>query len=99
MSSISMPSLVGDMKRSVAGVMPGLRVEVVPNATDRQPTLALTFEVGTPMRAIKDSVIQAILKLTRGERKQAAQILGINPRTIRRRVGRKSAHARSGAPV
>lgn len=54
-----------------------------------QPTFSLTFSVNTPMKEIHDAVIRTILQHTRGNRLRAAQILQINPRTIRRRLGKK----------
>jgi DNA-binding NtrC family response regulator len=59
--------------------------------TDVQPTFTLTFSVGTPMREIHDAVIKTILQYTRSNRLRAAQMLQINPRTIRRRLGKKEA--------
>jgi len=54
-----------------------------------QPTFTLTFSLGTSMREIHDSVIRMILQHTRSNRLRAAQLLKINPRTIRRRLGKK----------
>jgi DNA-binding NtrC family response regulator len=63
--------------------------EVTP--IEMQPTFTLTFTLGTPMREIHDTVIRTVLQYTRGNRLRAAQMLQINPRTIRRRLGRKEA--------
>ena len=57
--------------------------------TDVQPTFTLTFSMGTPMREIHDAVIKTVLQYTRSNRLRAAQMLQINPRTIRRRLGKK----------
>jgi len=54
-----------------------------------QPTFTLTFSVGTSMREIHDAVIKTVLQYTRSNRLRAAQMLQINPRTIRRRLGKK----------
>src|SRR5208283_1478450 len=54
-----------------------------------QPTFTLTFTVGTRMRELHDTIIRTILQHTRGNRLRAAQLLQINPRTIRRRLGKK----------
>jgi len=54
-----------------------------------QPTFTLTFSIGTPMREIHDAVIRTMLQYTRSNRLRAAQMLQINPRTIRRRLGKK----------
>jgi len=61
--------------------------EVTP--VDMQPTFTLTFSIGTTMREIHDTVIRTILQHTRSNRLRAAQLLHINPRTIRRRLGKK----------
>jgi DNA-binding protein Fis len=60
---------------------------------ETQPTFTLTFSIGTSMREIHDTVIKAILQHTRSNRLRAAQLLQINPRTIRRRLGKKEAAA------
>ena len=41
------------------------------------------------MREIHDAVIRTVLQYTRNNRLRAAQLLQINPRTIRRRLGKK----------
>lgn len=56
---------------------------------EMQPTFTLTFTLGTPMREISDTVIRTVLQYTRSNRLRAAQLLQINPRTIRRRLGKK----------
>jgi DNA-binding NtrC family response regulator len=58
---------------------------------EMQPTFTLTFTLGTPMREISDTVIRTVLQYARGNRLRAAQLLQINPRTIRRRLGKKEA--------
>ncbi len=63
--------------------------EVTP--VEMQPTFTLTFTLGTPMKEIHDTVIRTLLQYTRGNRLRAAQMLRINPRTIRRRLGKKEA--------
>jgi DNA-binding NtrC family response regulator len=54
-----------------------------------QPTFTLAFTLGTRMRDLHDTIIRTILEHTRGNRLRAAQLLHINPRTIRRRLGKK----------
>lgn len=54
-----------------------------------QPDFTVVFTPSTPMREIHDAVIQTVLRYTHGNRSQAAQLLQINPRTIRRHLGRK----------
>lgn len=60
---------------------------------EMQPTFTLTFTLGTPMREISDTVIRTVLQYTRSNRLRAAQLLEINPRTIRRRIGKKEGGA------
>jgi DNA-binding NtrC family response regulator len=78
-----------DVKDFVAGPRPvtPLVKEVTP--MEMQPTFTLTFSVGTSMREIHDTVIRTMLQYTRSNRLRAAQLLQINPRTIRRRLGKK----------
>jgi DNA-binding NtrC family response regulator len=59
------------------------------------PTFTLTFTLGTRMRELHDTIIRTVLQYTRGNRLRAAQLLQINPRTIRRRLGKKEAAADS----
>jgi len=54
-----------------------------------QPTLTLAFTLGTSMRDLHDTIISAVLQQTGGNRLHAAKLLHINPRTIRRRLGKK----------
>jgi DNA-binding NtrC family response regulator len=77
-----------DMKDLVAGPRPVSPVkEITP--MEMQPTFTLTFSIGTSMREIHDTVISTVLQHTRSNRLRAAQLLRINPRTIRRRLGKK----------
>lgn len=55
-----------------------------------RPSFTVVFTPDTPMRQIHDRVIQTLLRFTHGNRSLAAQLLRINPRTIRRHLGRKS---------
>ena len=54
-----------------------------------QPAFTVMFSPSTPMREIHDAVIRTVLRYTHGNRSRAAQLLQINPRTIRRHLGRK----------
>ena len=56
---------------------------------EMQPAFTLTFTLGSPMREITDTIIRTVLQYARGNRLRAAQMLDINPRTIRRRLGKK----------
>ena len=77
-----------DVKEMVAGPRPVTAFkEITP--MEMQPTFTLTFSIGTTMREVHDSVIRTILQYTRNNRLRAAQMLQINPRTIRRRLGKK----------
>jgi len=77
-----------DVKEPVAGPRPVTPFkEVTP--MEMQPTFSLTFSIGTSMREIHDAVIRTVLQYTRSNRLRAAQLLQINPRTIRRRLGKK----------
>jgi len=64
---------------------------------EMQPTFTLTFSLGTSMKEIHDTVIRTVLQYTRSNRLRAAQLLQINPRTIRRRLGKKEAAAARAA--
>ena len=52
-------------------------------------TFSLTFAVGTTMRQFQDEIIRRVLAYSGGKRVRAAQLLGINPRTIQRHLGHK----------
>ena len=81
-----------DVRELVAIPRPVATVkEVTP--VEMQPTFTLTFTLATPMREIHDAVIKTVLQFTRGNRLRAAQLLQINPRTIRRRLGKKESAA------
>jgi DNA-binding NtrC family response regulator len=54
-----------------------------------QPAFSVAFTPSTPMKEIHDAVIQTVLRYTHGNRSRAAELLQINPRTIRRHLGRK----------
>ena len=61
--------------------------EAVP--VEAQPTFTIAFTLGTRMKDLHDTIIRTVLQQTRGNRLRAAQLLHINPRTIRRRLGKK----------
>ena len=82
-----------DVKEFVPGPRP---VASIKDVAEMQPTFTLTFAIGTSMREIHDAVIRTVLQYTRSNRLRAAQLLQINPRTIRRRLGKKDG-AGSGA--
>jgi DNA-binding NtrC family response regulator len=68
--------------RAVAAAGDAVPVEV-------QPTFTIAFTLGTRMKDLHDTIIRTVLQQTRGNRLRAAQLLHINPRTIRRRLGKK----------
>jgi|SRR5690242_15140234 DNA-binding NtrC family response regulator len=90
MKPFTTPRSAAEVKEFVAGPKPVTPIkEVTP--VEMQPTFTLTFSLGTPMREIHDTVIRTVLQYARGNRLRAAQLLQINPRTIRRRLGKKEA--------
>ena len=77
-----------DVREFVGNPKPVASVkEITP--VEMQPAFTLTFALGTAMKEIHDVVIRTVLQYTRGNRLRAAQLLRINPRTIRRRLGKK----------
>ena len=73
-------------------VSPASKPVVVPAdpvPVEVQPTFTIAFTLGTRMRDLHDTIIRTVLQQTRGNRLRAAQLLHINPRTIRRRLGKK----------
>ncbi|MFM7204580.1 MAG: sigma-54-dependent transcriptional regulator [Myxococcota bacterium] len=65
---------------SIADLPPALRKGA------RASTRALSFPLGTPLREIELKVILETLKHTNGDKNLAAHLLGINPRTIYRKL-------------
>ena len=58
----------------------------VTDAAHRAPSRVIPIEVGTPLDEIEKTVITETLKLTGGNKKMAAQLLGIATRTIYRKL-------------
>lgn len=52
----------------------------------RTTARALTFPIGTPLREVELKMIQETLRHTQGDKNLAAHLLGINPRTIYRKL-------------
>ena len=76
----------------VKEVTPGSRTVAVASEAapgEVQPTFTIAFTLGTRMKDLHDTIIRTVLQQTRGNRLRAAQLLHINPRTIRRRLGKK----------
>jgi DNA-binding NtrC family response regulator len=63
--------------------------EALMKTMELQPTLTLAFTLGTRMRDLHDTIISTVLQQTGGNRMHASKLLHINPRTIRRRLGKK----------
>ena len=82
------PKGLGDVHEVVVNPKPTGSVKQF-SSVETQPTFTLTFTLGTPMHEIQDAVIRTVLQYGRGNRLRAAQLLDINPRTIRRRLGKK----------
>ncbi|HVZ34585.1 MAG TPA: helix-turn-helix domain-containing protein, partial [Polyangiaceae bacterium] len=66
-----------------------------PIAAAPQRERALSFAVGTPLEEIERRVIHATLEHTNGDKRLAAQLLGIATRTIYRKLDAE----REGLPV
>jgi two-component system response regulator HydG len=65
-----------------------IRPEDLPDlvASDASAMQYLTIQLGTPLDEIEQQVIQQTLRLTRGNKRLAAQLLGIATRTIYRKL-------------
>jgi len=68
---------LGSGGRPVAGIEP---------MHQAPPKNVVTIEPGTTMEAIERAVIQAALRETRGNRRKAAEMLGIGERTLYRKI-------------
>jgi DNA-binding NtrC family response regulator len=80
--------VAGEVKEFAAAPRPVMASQEV-TPMDIQQTFTLSFSLGTTMREIHDAVIQKVLESTQYNRLRAAALLKINPRTIRRRLGKK----------
>jgi len=76
-----------DKKTATSVVL--VSAEALMNTMEMQPTLTLAFTLGTSMRDLHDTIISTVLEHAGGNRMHAAKLLHINPRTIRRRLGKK----------
>lgn len=78
-----------DLSELTAGLNPSAVIKPA-TSDDTQPTFTLTFALAAPMREIEEAVMSTVLQFCHGNRLRAAQLLDINPRTIRRRLGKKN---------
>ncbi|MBX3181003.1 MAG: sigma-54-dependent Fis family transcriptional regulator [Polyangiaceae bacterium] len=60
--------------------------DAVAQASPRAPD-SLEFPIGTPLDEVEERLIRATLKHTSGDKRLAAQLLGISTRTIYRKLG------------
>lgn len=65
-----------------------IRAEDLPDliASDAHARKYLTIQLGTPLEEIEQQVIQQTLRMTKGNKRLAAQLLGIATRTIYRKI-------------
>jgi DNA-binding NtrC family response regulator len=63
-----------------------LRVGAIGPRRDEPPPNVVTVEPGTKMQDVERMVIEAALKETRGNRRRAAELLGIGERTLYRKI-------------
>jgi DNA-binding NtrC family response regulator len=82
-----------DKKTATSVVL--VSTEALMKIMEMQPTFTLAFTLGTSMRDLHDTIISTVLEQTGGNRMHAAKLLHINPRTIRRRLGKKKENASS----
>ncbi len=68
--------------RGAGGLRPGA---IVPRDAEPPPNV-VTVEPGTSMADVERMVIEAALKETRGNRRRAAELLGIGERTLYRKI-------------
>jgi DNA-binding NtrC family response regulator len=78
----------------------GFGAPVQPQAASpgERPDFACTVQAGTPLRDVENAYIQLTLKLTRNNKRRAAEILGISVRTLHNRLAQMNA-AGSGEPA
>ena len=65
-----------------------IRAEDLPDLVARDTTAKqyMTIQLGTPLEDIEQQVIQQTLRFTKGNKRLAAQLLGIATRTVYRKV-------------
>ena len=65
---------------------------------DDAPANAVRFEIGTPLDEIELRMIHETLRYTKGDKRLAAQLLGIATRTIYRKLGQPESPSGEAAP-
>jgi DNA-binding NtrC family response regulator len=89
------PRGIKNADKKTATLVVLVSTEALMETIELQPTFTLAFTLGTRMRDLHDTIISAVLQQTGGNRMLAAKLLHINPRTIRRRLGKKKEGAGS----
>jgi DNA-binding NtrC family response regulator len=67
-------------------VPPGATVAAIGPRDESPPPNVVTIAPGTKMTEVERAVIEAALKETRGNRRRAADLLGIGERTLYRKI-------------
>ena len=78
------PHFIGEV--TAPGQLPSRAVGALPPRETAPPPNVVTVEPGTKMADIERRVIEATLKETRGNRRRAAEMLGIGERTLYRKI-------------
>ncbi len=74
---------VGDLPEEVAGAMP-------------LPEGVLSIRIGTPLAEVERRLLEETLRSTKGNRTLTAKLLGIDPKTVYRKLGRHDESEESG---
>ena len=78
------PGWIGDLQPAIGNLQPG--VPGIGALNQSPPKNVVTVEPGMTMEEIERAVIQAALRETRGNRRKAAEMLGIGERTLYRKI-------------
>ena len=62
---------------------------MISNMSQLKLSGAISVQVGTPLKEVEDLLIRKTLEATDGDKNMTARLLGINSRTIYRRLGEK----------
>jgi DNA-binding NtrC family response regulator len=81
---VAPPGWIGDAQP--VSLAPGNTVAGIDALNQTPPRNIVTVEPGMTMEAIERAVIQAALRETRGNRRKAAEMLGIGERTLYRKI-------------